>query len=635
MSALREKYKPLLSAGYFSHIDIHFAEEVIRREGKDDELLYLSALSVSRCAGEKHVCLDLEHIPSSELPEGMDPSLVPAYPDAASWKRRLGECATVSGPGGNTPLILDGAKLYLHKYHRYETGLARSLLERSRVLLYDAEALRSGLSVLFGKKDALDWQRCAAMNAALRSFSVVTGGPGTGKTTTAARIVLLLVREALSRKAPCRIALCAPTGKAAAHLHASLRRAVDGAADVSAEAAKLVGEALPYLPQRSHTIHRLLGSIPGSPLFRHNRDNPLPYDIVIVDEMSMADLALSAKLVDAVRPDARLVFLGDMDQLSSVEAGSVMGDICIPRGGRYDEVFASHAKKLAGSEIPSSFVVPSGGIRGAIVYLTESHRFLADSAIGRIAALVRDGKGDEALASIGTDPTVIWKEYRAAACASPERFEKECASIISEAAGLDIAGSPLHRWSSKNAHEEFFDALSKMQILCALRNGPFGSVSCARIIESLLVERGYLEGGRSFRHGQTVMITRNDHALRLYNGDIGVICRNDAGLLRAYFRDHETGGYRSLSPYQLPPHESSLALTVHKSQGSEYSKVVMILPAADSPVVTRELIYTGITRARENCVIAGKASLFSPAVERRTERTSALGKRLWGAEFPA
>lgn len=629
MSALRETFRPLLDAGYFSHIDIHFAEEVIRREETDDELLYLSALSVSRCAGEKHVCLDLGHIPPAELPEGMDPSLVPVYPDAASWIRRLSGFKTVGGPGADTPLILDGTKLYLHKYHRYETGLAGALLERSRVLPFDREAVRSALDILFGAHDAIDWQRCAAMNAALRNFSVVTGGPGTGKTTTAARIVLLLMREAFARKAPCRIALCAPTGKAAAHLHASLRKAVDATANLSASAADLVAESLPLLPQRSHTIHRLLGSIPGSPLFRHNRDNPLPYDIVIVDEMSMADLALSAKLVDAVRPDARLVFLGDMDQLSSVEAGSVMGDICIPRGAPYDSVFSSHVKDLTGADLPSSLAGPSGGIRGAVVYLTESHRFQSDSAIGRTAALVRSGSGKEAIASIGSDASVIWREYRTPAGASEERREKECAAIIAEASEIDVPGSPFYRWSSKNAHEEFFDALSKMQILCALRNGVFGSVSCARLVETLLVERGFLEGGRSFRHGQTVMITRNDHSLRLYNGDIGVICRNDSGLLRAYFRDHETDSYRSLSPYQLPPHESSLSLTVHKSQGSEYSKVIMILPDSDSPVVTRELIYTGITRARERCVMAGKGELFAPAVERRTERASALGTRLW------
>ena len=629
MSALRETYRPLLDAGYFSHIDIHFAEEVIRREGKEDELLYLAALSVSRCAGEKHVCLDLERIPAAELPEGMDPSLVPVYPGASSWISCLSKCATVGGPGSDTPLILDGTKLYLHKYHRYETGLAGALLERSKVLPFDRDAVRPALDSLFEDHTGLDWQRCAAMNAAVRNFSVVTGGPGTGKTTTAARIVLLLIREAMTRKAPCRIALCAPTGKAAAHLHASLRRAVEETAKLSEKAKALVAESMAYLPQRSHTIHRLLGSIPGSPLFRHNRENPLPYDIVIVDEMSMADLALSAKLVDAVRTEARLVFLGDMDQLSSVEAGSVMGDICIPRGAPYDRLFASHVRDLAGADLASTQVGASGGIRGAIVYLTESHRFKSDSAIGRIAALVRDGNGKEAIASIGADPSVSWKEYRTPAGSSDERREKECSGIIAEAAGLDSPGSPFYRWSSKGSHEEFFDALSKLQILCALRNGVFGSVSCARLVESLLVQRGFLEGGRSFRHGQTVMITRNDHSLRLYNGDVGVICRSDAGLLRAYFRDHETGTYRSLSPYQLPPHESSLSLTVHKSQGSEYSKVVMILPDSDSPVVTRELIYTGITRARECCVIAGKAELFAPAVERRTERTSALGSRLW------
>ena len=635
MNALRQRYRPLLDAEYFSLIDFFFAEEVLLRENKNDEMLFLAAVSVSRCAREKHVCLDLENIPLGDYPEGEQFDRLVSYPEPSAWKKHLSTCSSVGAPGADTPLILDGSRLYLHKYHRYETGLASSILSRAQLLPFDAETLRCGLELLFGNKNpSPDWQRCAVMNAAVRNFSVVTGGPGTGKTTTAAKIVLLLLYQAMKTGEPCRIALCAPTGKAAAHLHTSIRKAASLVRDGSKERAKLVDDALPLLPERSHTIHRLLGSIPGSPRFRHNAENPLPYEIIIVDEVSMADIALTSKLVEAVSPDARLVFLGDMDQLSSVEAGSVLGDICDPRGGRYDEAFASLVHDLTGGIVPAEDISIPRGICGSVVYLTESRRFSSDSAIGRAARLVNEGKGESALASIGEDPSVEWVEYALPPLAAAERLSAECAAVILKAARIDASGSPFYRWSSHRTPEEFFEAFSKLQILCALRSGVYGSVQCARLVEDLLVERGYLEGGRNFRHGQTVMITRNDHSLRLFNGDIGVICRNDKGGLRAIFRDHETGEFRSLSPHQLPPHESALALTVHKSQGSEYDRVVLMLPGTDSPVVSKELLYTGITRARSSCVIAGREKLFDSAAARKIERASALGERLWG-KFPA
>jgi exodeoxyribonuclease V alpha subunit len=635
MNSLRERYRPLLDADYFSLIDFFFAEEVILREKKSDELLFLAAASASRCAREKHVCLDLEKIPRGEYPEGEQFEGLISYPEPSVWKKHLSGCAAVGSPGSDTPLILDGMRLYLHKYHRYETGLASSILSRSKVLPFDRDLVSSGLEILFGEKDPVpDWQRSAVMNAAVRNFSVVTGGPGTGKTTTAAKIVLLLLYQAIRTGNPCRIALCAPTGKAAAHLHTSIRKAASMVHDGSPEKQALVDEALPFLPERSHTIHRLLGSIPGSPRFRHTAENPLPYEIIIVDEVSMADIALTSKLVEAVRPDARLVFLGDMDQLSSVEAGSVLGDICEPQGLRYDEQFAALVHDLTGGIVPADDISAPRGICGSVVYLTRSRRFLPDSAIGCAARLVNEGKGEAARASIGKDPSLIWIEYALFHSASAERLSAECSDVILNAAQIDAAGSPLHRWSANRTPEEFFSALSKLQILCALRSGVYGSIQCARLVEDLLIERGYLDGGRNFRHGQTVMITRNDHSLRLFNGDIGVLCKNERGGLRALFRDHETGAFRSLSPHQLPPHESALALTVHKSQGSEYDRVVLILPGTDSPVVSKELLYTGITRARNSCVIAGRGTLFDAAVGRKIDRASALGDRLWG-KFPA
>lgn len=627
MTTLRTRYLPLLEAEYFSLIDVHLAEELLLREGREDELLYLAALSVSRCAREKHVCLDLSHIPLGEFPDGDAYQHILVYPDAAVWRKALKKCVTVGSPEKNAPLILDGTLLYLQKYYRYETTIAESLRSGSALTGFDGEILSGALTQLFPGSEDPDWQKCAVINGALRKFSVVTGGPGTGKTTTAAKILLLLVYQSLRKGIPCRAALCAPTGKAAAHLHSSISDAVARAEHDGA--ASLVEYCRTSLPERSFTIHRLLGSIPGSPRFRHNAENPLPHEIVIVDEVSMADAALTAKLVEAVRPDAHLIFLGDMDQLSSVEAGSVLGDICDRRGqAPYDTALADAVSGF-GVTIPSSMIAPSGGIRGSIVYLKRSRRFSSDSDLGKCAALVNEGKGGDARAAAGGDGTFVWHELALPDHASVERLSAECAAVIAAVAGLDTPGTPLYRWSDTQEPEEFFSALSRFQLLCALRRGVYGSERCASLVEDLLIERGYLSSGREFRHGQAIIVTRNDHALKLYNGDVGVICKTGSGILRAYFRDHEKGNLRSLSPHQLPAHQSAFALTVHKSQGSEYDNVLLMLPGTDSPVVTRELIYTGITRAKKSCIIAGKAGLFDTAVARRIERASALHERLW------
>ncbi|MGL4370307.1 MAG: AAA family ATPase, partial [Spirochaetota bacterium] len=374
--------------------------------------------------------------------------------------------------------------------------------------------------------------------------SVVTGGPGTGKTTTAAKI-LILCSELFSRRAlPCRIALCAPTGKAAAHLHKSIRACVERMeAELPEKALRAV---LSALPDKSYTLHRLLGYQGQCAGFRHNSENPLPYDIIIADEMSMADISLAAKFVDAVSAGCRLVFLGDRDQLSSVEAGSVLGDICDSAGENpYPAEMADRMKK-AGVLIPADCITDkTGGVRGAAVYLTRSRRFSSDSGIGKAARLINEGNisAYEQIAG-GKCQGVSWVNYPAHY--SHEGFRRDCSlqKMLADMAGLDGEDSPFSGHDAVKEPEEYLERMKKFQILCALRRGAFGADAVNAALPLLLRDRSLLSGHAGLCHGTPVLITENCYHLKLFNGDIGVAFQTK-GVVRVFFPDAEKGTLRS------------------------------------------------------------------------------------------
>ncbi|TAL39034.1 MAG: exodeoxyribonuclease V subunit alpha [Spirochaetes bacterium] len=601
----------------FSPLDRRLSEFLVTLGVGEDSSLYLACLAASRATAEGNICA---HLPSlAGLPVAETPGVTgnaPDYPPLAEWRSAILRSGVAGRPGDFTPLVLDEHdRLYLYRYWRYERDLAQNIGARLALQREPADPglLRDGLNRLFGAAipGETDWQKIAALNAVMNGFSVISGGPGTGKSRTVARILALLIEQALAAGTECSIALCAPTGKAAARLQESIAAARNTLASDGAVRARL--------PDDASTIHRLLGPSGGTPYFRHDSGNPLPHDIVVVDESSMADLALMAKLADAVRPEARLILLGDRDQLASVEAGAVLGDICdTGREHRYSGRFVGIAAQYAGEDLaPLAGGLFEKPIADSIVILRRSYRFGSESGIGKLGGAVREGDADAAMEVLtsGKYPGV--------------RLLKPGEAGVEEALRGEIDRGAF-AFAKAKSPEEAFDAYARFIVLCALRGGPAGVEGVNRLIEHELGERGLPAGGGRFYAGRPVMITRNDHRQRLYNGDVGIVMDGGgAGARTAVFRD-EDGGFRHLSPVRMPEHMTVYAMTVHKSQGSEFDSVMLVLPETVSPVLTRELVYTALTRARESVLIGGSAAALRYAIGNPVSRASGLRDMLWG-----
>ncbi len=520
----------------FNALDRQFGEFVERLHGGPAPALREAAMLASRRRAEGHICVAV-----SELPHGLPRS------------------KTIGAASDFTPLVLEAGRLYLRRYWEYEQQLATALLER-------AKATKSA-----PKTKETDLQKVAAANTLARNFSVITGGPGTGKTHTVCAILRAL--RALPDGHDLKIALAAPTGKAAARLTEALQE--DGA-DVEAT-----------------TIHRLLGTIPDSPYFRHHAEHPLTAQVVIIDEASMVDLALMAKLFAAVLPTSRLILLGDRDQLASVEAGNVLADICA----------AAEAK--------------GSPLRGAVVELRDNHRFAATGGIYRLSSEVNAGDADAAIiVHEQPDAELTWRKLPTAAklgAALRERIVEGYRAYLEAAAEPAVALS----------------RLPDFRILCALRHGPFGVENLNAAAEEALNEAGLLAPKSVWYAGRPLIITRNDYNLQLFNGDTGLVLPDPEarGELRAFFPAAD-GRLRRFLPSRLPLHETAFALTVHKSQGSEFNRLLLVLPEKDGPLLTRELLYTAITRARSAVELWGNEDVIRAAVARRTVRTSGLREAL-------
>ena len=429
-----------------------------------------------------------------------------------------------------------------------------------------------------------------------------------------ARLLALLLEQAGPEAL--RVALAAPTGKAAARLQEALQKAKAGIDCPEPVRAALGREA--------STLHRLLGSRPGRPDFRYNGDNPLPADVVIVDEASMVDLPLLSKLVQALHADTRLILLGDKDQLASVEAGAALGDLCdTGRAHGYSAGFRETIWRIAGETLPESpEEAGAPGIRDAVVELRRSYRFDGASAIGRAGRAVNEGDGAFALSLMkeGRREDLAWRD-------------------VPEPEGLARAlTGPVLRWFdpclkalSSADPGEVFALFNRFRILCALREGPYGVVALNRLVEEILSSRGLIRKGGRWYAGRPVLVTENDYTLRLFNGDVGILLPDPGarGGLRAVFPSAD-GGWRRLLPMRLPGHETVFAMTIHKSQGSEFEDVLLLLPDRPSAVLTRELVYTGMTRAKRKVEVWGRDEVFRAAVSRRTERVSGLREGLWG-----
>jgi len=597
--------------------DLELARLIHRLDGASEEVA-LAAFLVSRQAAAGDVCIDLAAYAGRPLqawsPGGPSGESLTA-PDLAHWTRRLAASALVGGPGARTPLVLDRGRLYLGRYWHYEHKVTLAVTERARRVQSLAESLLlPELECLFPARGDTDWQRIASVVALRHGIGVISGGPGTGKTTTVAKVLALAVGLAADQAPrPPRIGLAAPTGKAAARLSESIAR-IRGTLDCPAA---IRGR----IPAEAMTLHRLLGYRPSDFAFRHDRRNPLHLDLLVLDEASMIDLPLMSKLFDALPGQCNLLLLGDKDQLASVEAGSVLGDICKGSASQgYSRDLTAHLRRCH----PGPLDLPAGGAGGppigdCIALLRKSYRFDDSSPVGQLARTVNRGDAKALVDLLRTagDQRLRWLPDPAAV-------------------GGYLTAIALPRFAAALGHGEPEAALATLggyRLLTALREGPTGVAALNRAVERLLAARGLIPGGTLWYPGRPILVTHNDYALGLYNGDTGIALADPqaGGRLRVFFRSPD-GGLRRLLPQRLPAHETAYAMTVHKSQGSEFDHLGLILPPPPSPLLTRELLYTAVTRSRARVDILASAEALTQAARTPTARVSGLAEALWGGE---
>ncbi len=602
--------KKAVESGLLRNLDLYFAREMFRLDGSRNEPLMLPAALASRAIGDGDVCLDLAAAAGTQL---KDLKLSTEYqldiPSLDELRETLRSSRVVGLPGETAPLILDAHDhLYLGRYWWFEKEVADALLARALPLLpdeVDSDLLSQGLLRMFaGDHGETDWQRVAAAVAVLRRFSVISGGPGTGKTYTVTTILVLLLEQ--SQDSGLRIALAAPTGKAAARLSESIRNAKPNIAcsdDIKSQ-----------IPEQASTIHRLLGMRPGQEQPRFNKEHRLHVDLLVVDEASMIDLPLMARLLAALPEHARLILLGDKDQLASVEAGSIFADICGKDSeAHYTPEFHAQLQRISGEHIDRG--QPRNAFAESIALLHKSYRFSGEEGIGQLAAAVNRGDSESVvkLFQQGLEDISLFTP----------REENVAAELKSRV---------LNAYAECFKAEGHLEALRKFnafRILCAVRKGPAGVEQVNRTIEQLLRNRGLIRGDAQHYRGRLVMVTRNDYSVGLFNGDVGILWPDpDAdNRLAAWFVLPDDSMKRVL-PSRLPPHETAYAMTVHKSQGSEFERVLVMLPFEEVGVVSRELLYTAITRAKHQADVWGSEKILRKAVENRVRRISGLSDRL-------
>ena len=552
----------------FTTLDRSLARHLAAQASSSRWIGHAAAL-LSSVLRRGHLCLDLSQRPSDHFEAA---AALQPWPSLTSWRDDLLASGLVAQqPGEFKPLVLDvTGRLYLHRYYEYERDLAARIVER---LGSDAAAVGPVTSA-----DSATQTDIAIDAVRSRRFMVIAGGPGTGKTTTVVRILVALLTESPEL----RISLAAPTGKAAHRMQQS----------IAAQLASLpIDEALrERLPRTASTLHRLLGARGDSAFFRHDADRPLASDVVIVDESSMVDLPLMAKLFAALRPQARIILIGDPDQLASVEVGSVLADI----------------------------TAASTGLGSALVTLRKPWRFAADSGIGALCAAIRSGDADRTLEILdGIEyPDVTLKSLPAADTLGKALSQTSVMATYRNALQSD---DPVARLAT----------FETARILCATRSGPVGTLRINDTIRDLLSSEELIDDARgALYHGAPLVVLRNDYALQVFNGDSAVLHRtDDEARLHACFRTG-TGELRRVLAARLPEHAPLYAMTVHRSQGSEFDHVLVVLPPRESPILTRQLLYTAVSRARKSVTVWADPTLIRYACLRRVQRASGLTERL-------
>ncbi|MEO9943647.1 exodeoxyribonuclease V subunit alpha [Paraglaciecola sp.] len=655
--ALQQALDKLLVKGKIRAIDMAFADfiygEEVELQASARDCICLFAAYVSAQSGAQHTCVDINTL-------GQPFAGVYLFPDLPTLQNIIEQSHTIASVKAqqksqadsvNKPIVIEGNLLYLQRYWLYESQLADIIRDKAaKNNELDMPRARELLSRLFSDSVdkssaheglALDWQKVAVCVAARQSLSFITGGPGTGKTTTVTRLLALLqglaVVNPLYKSKPLNIQLVAPTGKAAARLTES----------ISAAKLKLPTDLQANLPEQCQTIHRLLGARPQSPYFKANANNPLHLDVLVLDEASMVDLPLMAKLFAALPAHAQVILLGDQDQLASVETGSVLSDICAACVSNINNQapLAAYSESMqytlaALMDLPAPNIshqqdqdvvlTKKTAIQNNLVKLLKSHRFKDDSGVGQLAKHINLGQVTKCISLLkGSEFTDI--DWYQPSQTTPQNVANEVLKT------LIVKLLPIYQEYIKAIHQgdirKAFDTLQKQQVLCAQKGGFWGVNQLNTLIESELHKQGLIDNSKGFYIGRPVMLSKNDHQLKLFNGDIGIIMPDPSkpSLTKVWFITPE-GNVRGLLPSRLPSVDTLYAMTIHKSQGSEFESVYLCLPPITANNqgrgLNRELIYTGLTRAKKQFMLFGESRALSLSLQQQCIRGSGLADRL-------
>lgn len=578
-------FDALCASGAFTPADRFLALglEEIASAGPPDDLVLVAVAAASRAVRGGEVAADLGRLANQPIVNEDGSGTEARWPDLEPWLEALGRSPLTEGP--DCPLVIHHTHLFLRRYWDHQITIADTLRRRLAVAqTAPSAALEAALNTHFPPERAPtdaspDRQRQAAQMAATRPLAVISGGPGTGKTSTVVRLLGALVADRLESGTAPAVQLLAPTGKAAARMRQAVREGREG----------LEPAIQAHIPTSASTIHRALGAVPHTSRFRRGPDNPLPADIIVVDECSMIGMGLMRRLLDAIRTDATLILLGDRHQLSSVDPGAVFSELCATDA--INDPMRAHA-----------------------VHLSYSFRFDAKAGIGALSEAVRTGNVDRAVAALSSH------QVRHVDTAAPDwerAFEHE---VLGGYLPFLRAEPPADRLA----------ALDRFRVLCAHRTGRFGVSALNQRIERILENEGLIHPNGNTWARRPVMVTTNSYRTGLFNGDVGVMVPDSAraDAFRVWFPGDEDDAPRPFSTARLPPHETVFATTVHKSQGSEFDQVAIVLPDAGSPLLTRELLYTAITRARSAVSLYGTHEAIAEAINTKTSRSSTLKAQL-------
>lgn len=593
-------FQELCERGVFNVLDVYFAEMAERASGTENTDLFLAAALVSAAIRDGNSCVDLQKMAGKPLytaelneKENNPPKSIPRLPVWSEWEKNLtsSDAQKVIGTDeDNTLMVLLNSKLYLRRYRHYEQTIISYLTQKTEQETPKFSAIfEQATQNIFAECNAEQIQ--SARNCFMHKFSILNGGPGTGKTYTMARIVALLAELHANDEKILRVFLAAPTGKAAIRMVESIHQAKQ---NINASP-----KALAQIPEKAVTIHQLLGAKYNSPYFKHNHNNTLQADMVIVDEASMIDLPIMAKLLDALPKDCRLLLIGDYKQLASVESGRVFGDLC----------YAALNK--------------NSPLAGTLTTLTQNHRFNSNSDIGILSSSIDKGNAQQSwnlIQNLHTDFQLFDND--------DPLWRNVGLKINPDFCALVLSG--YQKLISTNDPTVALQLINQFRVLCALRKGCFGVQIQNYRIEQILAKANpdFHPDSLFYYPHQLIMIQKNMPAMHLYNGDMGIVLQNDNSKdLKAWFtnKDGADKPPRSVPVNLLPQNETAFAITIHKSQGSEFDTVAMILPPDENhKILTRELLYTGITRARKKVVLWCTETSYKQAIRSKVQRQSGL-----------